>query len=697
MSQVEFQINDVFEMKKQKHRVLALPVDHVVLFNMDERLAEPVIHQRSDLESLVDDEEITRQQDPYAEHIVNAVYATAKDIEVRDRRYKVIKNIVEDPEFFIKCRRRELFRQARQQYKKKSKFVGETCRTYWRKGGVPNALVGALCNSGGAGKLRTFVNSRAGRNADLQDRTKAVRTDLVHNLFKAVIDKHYLAGGKKFSQTHKKFKILFSTKTGVVKSEEIPTIDQMRQFYHTEYKELDALKKRMDKYKYEKDVKAKSSTINTQVNGPCDIGETDATIAKIHLVSPKDRTLILGKPTLILVKDVFSRRVTDWYLGFENPSYYSNVLALASSISDKTDELKQAGFESVPPNRIPIVMYHKISGDKGELFAHGGDVLRNQFGVTFSTTRSYGSDAKGMIERAIRSVEQSFEDDLPGVAEAIKAKKQGGKDTRLKAGVTLEELRKYVLQEILIHNQYANLSSNYDRDEDMPVDLPLTPNSLWEWGIKNRMGYQKKVSRKTFLLSMLPREIATTSVKGVCFDGLYYWSKELEELGFFEKDRTLCPYDKLECVFDPSCMNNITVIVPGKKPTFIQCPLSDRSRFFRNCSLHEAKELRKACRHTDEETQRIHEEALVDREKEKEAFITELNNKKPKGDMPSDASRIKAIPHNRSEALAQERKERMEEGTIFEPSKQQNPEKKEHQEDALNNPEVDELLKNKRT
>ena len=698
MYQVEFQINDVFEMDKQNHRVLALPVDHVVLFNMVDRLAEPEIHQRAHLESLVDEEVMTRQQDPYAEYIANAAYATATDIEVRDRRYKVIKNIVEDSEFFLRCRRRELFREAKLEHNKKSKFVGDTCRKFWRKGAVPNALIGELCNSGAAGKLRTFENSRPGPNADFEDRSKAVRTEMVHKLFKAVIDKHYLAEGKKFSQTHKQFKIRYCTIKSNVKDEDIPTIAQMRQYFRTEYKELYALKKRMDKYKYDKDIKARSSTINTQVNGPGDIFAVDTTLAKINLVSAKDRSLIIGKPTLVLVKDVFSRKVVGWYLGFENPSYYSTVLALASAISDNTEEFAAAGFENVPEGLVPFTMCQKISGDKGELFTHRGNVLRNQYGVSFLTSRSYGSEANGLIERGIRKVEESFEDDLPGVAEAIKAKKQGGKDTRLKAGVTLEELREYILEEILLHNQYANLSKSYDRDADMPVDLPLTPSSLWKWGIKNRMGSLKNVSRKTFLLSMLPRETAKTSLKGICFEGLYYWSDELEEKAFFEKDRSLCPYGKLECIYDPSCMDKITVILPGKKPQFIQCELSDRSRFYRSCSLQEVRVLRKETNKTDHETAKVFKAKLVEREVGKGEFIKEIKNKSPKGEMLSDAARLNAIKENSKDALTEERTQRMKDGSsIFEPIDKSDSNNEEHQDEALHNPEVAELLKNKRT
>ncbi|MCL1068003.1 Mu transposase C-terminal domain-containing protein [Shewanella olleyana] len=694
---LNLQLNQVYEMNEQKHRVLALPVEHVVLFNMDERLAEPETFQECYLENLAFEGEFSITNDPFAKHIAGAEFATEKDKEVRDRRYRVIKNIVEDSEFFLRSRRRELFRQAKRENNKKSKFVGETCRTFWRKGAVPNALIGKYSNSGAAGKVRTFVNSRTGPRAQFEDRSKAIKTDLVNKLFKTVIEKHYLAEGKKFSQTHKKFKNRYRTMKGDIKDEDIPTIEQMRQFYHTEFNEIYALRKRMDKHKYEKDVKAKSSTINTQVNGPADMFGVDTTLTKIHLVSAFDRTLIIGKPTLVLVKDVFSRTVVGWYLGFENPSYYSTVLALASAISDNTDDFKKAGFDNVPAGLVPVTMCQKISGDKGEIHTHAGDVLRNQFGVTFTASRSYGSDANGMIERAIRKVEESFEDDLPGVAEAIKAKKQGGKDTRLKAGVTLEELRGYVLEEILIHNQYADLSKSYDRDADMPVDLPLTPISLWKWGVKNRMGSLKTVSRKTFLLSMLPRETATISVKGVCVEGLYYWSDELEKKAFFEKNRELCPYDKLECIYDPSCMKQIIVILPGKEPQFIQCEMSDRSRFYdRSYSLQEIEVLRAETKKTDHETGKEHEAVLVDREVGKEDFLKEIRSKAPKGQMASDAARIGAIKANRVDAVHEERDQRMKDGgSIFDPI--ENPEEKEHQDDALYNPEVDELLKNKRT
>jgi hypothetical protein len=691
-----FQINDVFNMDEQRYRVIAMPVEHVVLFNLDERLAEPEIHPRLPLESLADDDGLIRIKDPYAEHIANAGYANKKDKAVRDRRFKVIKDIVSDPEFFISSRRKELFKEARLNHDKKSKFLWQQCRLYWKKGLVPNALIGKLCNSGARGKIRTFVDSRGGPNKYKQQRTKAIVTQAVRSMFSSVINKFYLIECKSFAQTYRKFQARYHTKFHVENSKDIPTINQMRQHYKMEYLEIDTLKKQTDKYKYEKDIKAKSSTINTQVNGPGDIFETDATLAKIFLVCERDRSLIIGKPTLMLVKDIFSRKVIGWYLGFENPSYYSNVLALASAITDNTNEFKEAGFENVPKGLVPVTFCQQLVADKGELNTHHGDVLRNQFGITFSTTRSYGSDAKGMIERAIRSVEQSFEDDLPGVAEAIKAKKQGGKDKRLEANVTLRELRKYVLEEILIHNQYGNLSGNYDRDEDMPVDLPLTPSSLWQWGILNRMGTLKSVSRKAFLLAMLPRGKATTSVNGFCFNGIYYWSDKFEKLGFFEKIRSLCPYDELECIYDPSCMDNITVVLPGKVPEFVQCPIADLSRYYRSCSLQEVKVLQKAIGQTDAETKQEHEDVLVDRENKKEQFIKELKKKKPRGYLESDAARIKGIPKNRSEALAQERAERMEEGTIFEPVNELDPNDEEHQDEALHNPEVAELLKNKR-
>ncbi|WP_139302540.1 hypothetical protein [Thalassotalea sp. PP2-459] len=97
---------------------------------------------------------------------------------------------------------------------------------------------------------------------------------------------------------------------------------------------------------------------------------------------------------------------------------------------------------------------------------------------------------------------------------------------------------------------------------------------------------------------------------------------------------------------------------------------------------------------TDEKTKKKHNEALVIREIRKDEFIKELKRKKPHSHLKSDAERLRDIPENRKAELAEERSERMQGGSIFEPvegSKHQ-----EHQDDALYNPEVAELLKNKR-
>ena len=143
-------------------------------------------------------------------------------------------------------------------------------------------------------------------------------------------------------------------------------------------------------------------------------------------------------------------------------------------------------------------------------------------------------------------------------------------------------------------------------------------------------------------------------------------------------------------------MDKITVILPGKKPVFIQCELSDRSRFYRSCSLQEVKVLRKATNKTDHKTGKKHQAVLIEREVGKEEFIKGIKNKSPKGEMPSDAARLKAIKENREYALTEERDQRMKDGdSIFEPIEKSN--NAEHQDEALINPEVAELLKNKRT
>ena len=90
-------------------------------------------------------------------------------------------------------------------------------------------------------------------------------------------------------------------------------------------------------------------------------------------------------------------------------------------------------------------------------------------------------------------MQAKFKPFAPGVVTGVKEKKKGGNDYRLNAALTISDFKKILINSILMHNN-AHQLSHYDRDSDMPSDLPLVPIELWKWGLQHRTGRLRTVS-----------------------------------------------------------------------------------------------------------------------------------------------------------------------------------------------------------
>ena len=65
-----------------------------------------------------------------------------------------------------------------------------------------------------------------------------------------------------------------------------------------------------------------------------------------------------------------------------------------------------------------------------------------------------------------------------------------------------------------MHNQTHEIRS-YDRDIDMPTDLPNIPLQLWNWGIQNQTGKLRTASERAIYIALLPRTEGTLSHLGI--------------------------------------------------------------------------------------------------------------------------------------------------------------------------------------
>lgn len=196
-----------------------------------------------------------------------------------------------------------------------------------------------------------------------------------------------------------------------------------------EYDSVETAEKRSTQIDYEKDVRPLKSTATAQVLGPGDRYEFDATIVDLYLVSELDSSKIIGRPTLLLAIDVFSRLAVGYYLTFEPASYVLAMMCIANCLENKVDVCRSLGisidFEDWPVIGLPT----SILADKGELLTHQADSLINTYNVRIENAKARRGDAKGIVEQRFRTIQADFVPFTPGAVTKETVKKGEGKIT----------------------------------------------------------------------------------------------------------------------------------------------------------------------------------------------------------------------------------------------------------------------------
>ncbi len=653
-----FQINEVISVDGVAYRILAELPDEIILIALDNESAFPSVVSRQELLDAIDNEVLQRIEDPYARLYYAKPDDGTKARELRDKNYQLIQPLISNQEWMFPRARNRAVNHIIATHGSTKQTLDRLIRRYWQRGQTPNALLPDYENSGAKGKKRLSKGGKLGRPRQTGSGVGAVIDEQIERLFRRAIEKHYLIkNGKSFIETHNRFKGMYHNYYPDVAESEIPSIWQMKHFFKRDYSQVEKLKQRVSKINYNKDVRPLQATANTHVLGPGSRFEIDATIADIYLVSDSDRKNIVGRPIVYMVIDVFSRMVAGFYIGFENPSYVAAMQALAIAMTDKVKLCQQLDID-IDESDWPVMgIPDAILADRGELLGCQIESLEQSFSVRIENAPPFRGDCKGIVERFFRTIQAVFKPFAPGVVSDNTVKKRGGSDYRLDAMLNIHEFTSIILSAILFHNRYHVLET-YDRDIDMPADLPITPLSLWNWGLQNRSGRLRTVPENALQVSLLPRTKATLSPLGLCVFGVYYTCQEILQMGWLHRGKNVSRPESLEVAYDPAVADVIYLLPQQNSAEYWTCGLTERSREFRGCSFWDVWLI------TRQQKVVVAESKLVaDREKRR---VDELINSKIRQaeaqvqaeDAPvvSDRQRIAGIRGNRAKEKDKERK-----------------------------------------
>lgn len=339
--------------------------------------------------------------------------------------------------------------------------------------------------------------------------------------------------------------------------------------------------------------------------GPGTLWQIDSTQFDIYLVSSVNRNLIVGRPTLICVIDVYSRMIVGINITFESfNSYIGTMVALANSMLPKDDYCLQYGIKLEEGEWDVACVPQRIFADRGELNSKQIEDAIEGLGISIQNAPPYRADYKGIIEQVFAQMNLKVKPFVDGVVKNGKTPlDRGDLDYRLKANLTIDEFTKIIIKCVLFHNNHHVLSQ-YVLDEMMlEENVEKIPAKIWDFGLKNKKGQLRVLDEKTIKTHLLPTDTASITARGVRYKKMFYASGYTLKNRWYQMAR-INGSKKIKIWYDPRDLTNIYTI--NEEGEFHKLTLLDNLSKYQRKGIYEINQLIK------------YEESLDEKSKEKE-------------------------------------------------------------------------------
>lgn len=618
-------------------------------------------------------------EDPYQPPFAADEQLKERHKQIRDRAWRLVEDLVQQcPDIFVAHRRSKLIDTAIARFSDQDMggramraTVYGYLRRYWQRGLVPNALLPDYANCGAPGQARTPSDRKRGRPRDYGDERGRNITEEIRRVFRVGVERCLASKEKKrwtptelYSDIVKDFfcdkhidpetqRVVHSTSEASKQAGGVPTLRQFGYWLKKDHDTLDLKRRRVGAKRYDKDMRGLLGTSSAHVFGPGDRYQIDATIGDVYLVSSINRSLIIGRPVIYAVIDVFSRMIVGVYVGLEGPSWVGAMMALANTAADKVAFCKELGIDIEPEDWPCHFLPGALLADRGELESAMANTLVNAFNVRLENAAPYRADWKGIVEKRFHLLPAKFKKYVPGYIEPD-FRERGGHDYRLDAVLDLTEFTRIIVRTLLYYNNVHELSG-YDPDRDLLADeVPFVPRELWEWGMHHRTGAMRSFPEQLVKFSLMPTDDAVVTTFGIRFRGLFYACPTAIEERWFDRARQSGHW-KVTISYDPRDLTRVYLHVKNHALPFEVCKLTERSRAYRDASLAEVDQQNKLLKHEKANRRESQSLAGMDVNAAIDKIVQSARAKQGSPRPQSAAARTRDIRSNRAQEKASNR------------------------------------------
>src|SRR5271165_6960329 len=458
-----------------------------------------------------------------------------RHVAIRDKAWESSGPIVSIKNPFSKKERAAAIRVASKLTTKR--LVYANLRRYWQGGQTKNALLPKYEECGAKGKRKT-KGEKTGPKTSLVDVPGKTLTDEDRNRMDAGIkilfeNQQKLTLKEAYKQT---IEIFYNSGYEIgLAGNPVPVLlppcerPSWKQFmYHHDHMKnlVNTLINRYGEKEF--NLKHRPITGRHKVFCPGKLYLIDSTRADIHLVSSTDPTQVVGRPSIIVVVDAFSRLIVGIHITLVEESYESLAIAIENAARNKVEFCAEHGItiepEQWPAHHLP----EGILADRGPLRGPIANNIVDTLHVKLFNTPPYRGDYKGIIERTFGHLIAECLSKMPGYIE--KHYSRGDRDPRQKASLNIHQFTKLIILWVLSKN--AAVLNYYQPDKDTANVTPI-PIALWNWGIQNRSGALRTLPPAQVKAALLPKGIAHLTRRGISFKGYYYTCATADEQQWF--------------------------------------------------------------------------------------------------------------------------------------------------------------------
>lgn len=572
-----------------------------------------------------------------------AALSSQTQIKRRDERHADIAPLLEQrPQIFEKAFRGHAVTERARHGKKSARTLHTALYRYWRYGMVINALlprydrVGTPLEADGkTPRKRECKAGHLGARPKVRKTRAPIVTDDMRDLFEKMTNGHYrkkrsasLISAYKQIVGRLQSEVQIDQSTGrVVQKEEIAKLSKdgiptLRQYYYWYKKRKRKTEDDIAREGETRFMKDRRSTTGTAISHLYGIGsrfEVDATLLDVGCVSEKDRRRYVGRPTLYVVIDVYSKMIVGIYLGYQPASWQTARLAIRNIVEDKVEYCGRFGL-TIESNEWPVsgVLPVRILADRGEFEGYKATDFVARTGVTIENTAPYRGDLKGTVEKRFDLLNSYLRQLVPGTVTKDHAER-GDDDYRKEAKHNLRELTRIVIQIILyMNNDHALEGAHQPADMFKNNVLPI-PRDMWRWAEQHGRTELRRMDKSELEFAMLDSETARTGPEGLRFRGFFYHNITLQAEGAFVQGNQRY----VTISWDPRCIDTIWLHQPCGG--FEECNLTDKSGEYAGMSFAEAITLRRIRKEEVKDANNRSAKRFLDLREQIEAELKKVN------------------------------------------------------------------------